>query len=353
MRLVDSHVHICNSSPEAVESVLDELAAFGVSDVALQSISTSPKYDRIQNLSVLWWKSKYKKMRLGAFGCLHELDLYSSVPYEKQAESLLSLGCDGMKFLHMKPDLRKMIGKGLDDKSYDGVFAMLEEREIPITIHSGDPETFWDIDKIPPALIKRGWFYGDGSYLSREEHYNEIFRLLDKHPRLKVTLAHFFFLSNFIDEAERVLDTYPNVCFDLTPGWEMYVGFSRDIDAWRDFFIRYSDRILYGTDSNSDKKDNAKLHELVLSALKHDRSEFSMPCFGGPIIKGLDLPCDVIDKICYKNYDRLVASPKQVDIDGVYSAAERMLFDLRSYPDEAASTVWLNEFLTTNIYKKG
>ena len=135
MRLADSHVHITDTSTLAVRTMLDELADYGVTDVALQSISTKPTYDRVQSLAALLWKSKYTRMSISAFGCLHELDAFAAIPYEKQAEELLALGCDGMKFLHMKPDLRKMIGKGLDHDSYDGV--------LPFN------------DKVSPEIIKR------------------------------------------------------------------------------------------------------------------------------------------------------------------------------------------------------
>ena len=344
-KIIDSHVHICDISNSAVEGMLDELSDFGVSSLALMSICTKPSYDVAQNLCTLWWKNTYDRMRVYSYGCLHELDLYASVPYETQAQRLLSLGCDGIKFLHMKPDLRRAIGKGVNDPSYDGVLSMLEERGVPVTIHSGDPEEFWDIDKIPKQHIARGWFYGDGTYLSREEHYAEIFDMLDKHPRLKVTLAHFFFLSNFIDEAERVMDKYPNVCFDLTPGWEMYLGFSRNIDAWRDFFIRHSDRILFGTDSDSHKTANTKLHELVLSALTHDKSEFNMPCYGGHLICGLDLPCDVVDKICYSNFERRSIEYKAPDMNAFYDAAERMAHDVADDDRHNVSALWLDQIL--------
>ena len=146
----------------------------------------------------------------------------------------------------------------------------MEERGTPVHIHSGDPETFWDLSKMTPYEIARGWYYGDGSFLSREAIYEEDFEMLAKHPKLNVTFAHFFFLSNFPEEAERILDKYPNVRFDLTPGWEMYIGFSKDIDRWQKLFENYSDRILFGTDSNNNKEDNAELHKLVYDALTHD-----------------------------------------------------------------------------------
>ena len=44
------------------------------------------------------------------------------------------------------------------------------------------------------------------------------------------------------------MDTYKNVCVDLTPGGEMFVGFTDNYDEACSFFKKYQDRILYGTD---------------------------------------------------------------------------------------------------------
>jgi hypothetical protein len=97
--------------------------------------------------------------------------------------------------------------------------------------------------------------------------------------------------------------------FDLTPGWEMFLGFSKDILWWHDFFEKYSDRILFGTDSNNRKaeKTNRELYALVLAALTHDASEFEMPCYGTRIkIKGLALCPETVEKICAGNYFRFL-----------------------------------------------
>ncbi len=103
--------------------------------------------------------------------------------------------------------------------------------------------------------------------------------MLDKHPRLNATLAHFFFLSEYRDRVEEILEKYPNVKFDLTPGWEMYIAFSKDTEGWHDFFEKYSERILFGTDSGNHKDNNAELNRLVYSAITRDSSEFPMPLF--------------------------------------------------------------------------
>lgn len=345
-RFADSHVHMKISELLKAEEYLDTLASVGVTDVSLLALSASPNYDIVQNLSVLYWKEKYKKIKIRAFGSLHETDIYKNVPYEKQVETLLDLGCDGIKFLHMKPDMRKLLGKGINHPDYDKALSILEERGTPVVVHSGDPETFWDITRMTPYEIERGWYYGDGTFLTREEIYQEDFEMLKKHPKLKVSFAHFFFLSNFPDEAERVLNTYPNVRFDLTPGWEMYIGFSKDIDRWQRIFEDYSDRILFGTDSNNNKSENRELNQLVRSALTHDKTIFNMPCFGGREMRGLDLSDSTVEKITYKNYIDFVGEERaSVDIGRLKSVAVKMMYDIKDIPDESESLLWIDNFI--------
>ena len=158
--------------------------------------------------------------------------------------------------------------------------------------------------------------------------------MLDKHPGLKVTFAHFFFLSNFPDEAERVLTKYPNVTFDLAPGWEMFVGFSKDPDGWHDFFTRHSDRILFGTDTNNTKRSNAEIHLLVRMGLERSGAPFMMPYYSEQLMYGLGLDDNVLEKIYNENYKRIVCEPREVNVPAVVSIAERILADTEGAEDE-------------------
>ena len=248
--LADIHVHIDTTDAKKVYELFDSLKDVGVTDLTILGLT---KHGIFQNLLALYYKNKYKKINISVFGSLHHNDIYSDIPYEKQVELLIDMGIDGMKFLEMKPDFRKLLPEGVNSEKYDKMFTLLEEKGLPVLMHVNDPEEFWDIQKIAPSHIERGWFYGDGTYLSRQEIYDEVFEMLKKHPKLNVVFAHFFFISNDIKRAIEILETYPNVKFDLTPGSEMFKGFSKNTDAWHDFFEKYSDRILYGTDSNVGK----------------------------------------------------------------------------------------------------
>lgn len=339
----DVHVHMSDLDFQKCKNYLDLLAAQDVTHVALQSLT----YRSIAyNLSVLYWKHAYKNLNLSAFGMIHNLDRYKEIPFEVQAKALLDMGCDGIKMMYA-PGTRKQLGYGIDDARYDKMFDFLEENDIPVVIHINDPEELWIPRELTEYEKQRQWGYCDGTYLSKQEIYDETFRMLDKHPRLKVSFAHFFFLSNFIDEAVRVMERYPRVSFDLTPGWEMFLGFSKDIDAWQSFFEKYSDRILFGTDCNDTKDFNPEIYELVRMAISHDKTEFKMPCYRDYMIKGLDLSKETLDKITFDNYMNFVGESKCVDTKALLASAHRVLSDIQDEQEEklVSAASWIRELL--------
>ena len=334
-------------SPERVEAFLDEIHDVGVSQITLLSCACIPSYDIVQNLALLKAKRDYRKMTVRAFGSFHEVDLYKNIPYEKQTEALLDMGFDGIKFLQMKPNYRKLVGKGINHPDYDKALSILEERGTPVIMHAADPESSWDITKVSPEIVKAGWFYGDGTYPSCKEMYDEVYDMLSKHPRLNLTLAHLFFLSERREDAIRLMETYPNVKLDITPGCEMFVNFSREIEKWREFFITYQDRILFGTDASNSIDFSRELYNLVYTALTHDESIYEMPIWPQDV-RGLNLPPNVVDKICYGNLQSFAGQPTTINNELFISAAKRMLEDIKGIESHKASVLWLEEFLGLN-----
>ena len=307
-RFADCHLHIHNNDIEGAMRCLDVVAECGVTHASVLSIGSWSKYSEDENNNLLRLKENYKRIELRVFGAFYEHGERAKTPYLQQAKELLASGCDGIKFIHMKPQVRLELGKGIDHESYDEVFDYLEALEIPILIHSGDPEEMWDISTRTEEQIASGAYYGS-DYPTSKQIYAEVFARLDKNPRLNMVLAHFFFLADYPDRAEAVMDKYPSVKFDLTPGWEMYLSFSKDIKRWHDFFEKYSDRILFGTDSNDRKKErvNKELNALVLAAISRDHNEFEIPCYGKILkIKGLGLCPETVKKICADNYFKFV-----------------------------------------------
>ena len=326
--IYDLHVHMTELDFDRGRQMLDTLWGMKTERVALQSLTYR---SIVYNLWLLYWKKHYKNMEMAVFGMVHNEDFYESIPFEIQAKALIDMGCDGIKMMYA-PNTRKRLGYGIDDERYDKMFTYLEDNDIPAVIHVNDPEEFWIPRELTESEKERGWGFFTGGFLSKQEIYDETFRMLDKHPRLRVTFAHFFFLSNFRDEAERVMETYPNVCFDLTPGWEMFLGFSRDIEGWRGFFEKYAHRIFFGTDSNNTKRFCAELNLMVRMATA-ERGEFILPAYRVEKVHGLGLDEKTLDKIYRENYARFVGKPKPVNEEQFKIAATRLLSDLEGRDD--------------------
>lgn len=339
-RLADTHVHLSSTDYALQEKFFSTLHSLGVTDVTVNALTY--RYV-IYNIMCLYWKHKATGINVSVFGMPNFYDkYYKDIPYEVQAKALMDMGCDGIKLM-FAADTRKKVGYGIDDKCLDMMFDYLEQNNIPITVHTPDPDDFWDPSKTTPENIALGRVY-DHTYPTKQQLYNEAFRRLDKNPKLNITFAHFFFTHYDYESAVQAMEKYPNIRFDLTPGSKMYLFFSERPQLWHDFFEKYGDRILYGTDAGPQKPENPLLYEFVTTAITHDYSEVFIRSHGGHTIKGLNLSEATQRKILYENYDRVVGTPAKVNVEMLKECAERVYKDIKDNEELKAEKEWLELF---------
>lgn len=264
--------------------------------------------------------------------------------FAAQAKELIAMGFDGIKLLESKPTVRKAHGMGLNDMSYDAFFSYMEESGEHLIWHACDPETFWNADTAPEFAFKEGWFYGDGSFSTKEQLYYEVRDVLHRHPRLNATFAHFFFLSDFPDAASEFLDKYPFVTLDITPGREMYDYFTRRREIWRRFFDKYANRIVFGTDMTADAFQGSP-DELIGFMRRFLRTDEKFSGWGFDM-HGLALSQEAVDLIEGGNYAHLVApAPRKIDRKLLGKYAERMLPYVKSDEDR----VFMADYFEKNL----
>lgn len=245
---------------------------------------------------------------------------------EQQYQELMDIGFDGIKMLETKPTEAKVIGRPVDDMLFDGMFAAAERDGTHMVWHVGDPAPFWNPELAPQSCIEAGWFYGDGTFPTLEEIYGQVFHVLDQHPNLNVTFAHFFFMSEERERLAQVFQKYPNVNVDLTPGSEMYGSFGADYEGYRAFFARYADRIEFGTDcSDEGITVNNLTHAGIVYRFVTTDEDFDVWDYR---FKGLNLEEEVQDKILSRNFLRRVGlQPKPINVGALkaYAAKYRRL----------------------------
>jgi len=246
---------------------------------------------------------------------------------EEQLEDLIQIGFDGIKLLETQPNARKLLGIGLSDPCYEPFFARLEAEQISVIWHVGNPAFFWDPDAAEKG-VNPNWCYCGTDMLGYEEIMSETFAVMDRHPNLRVIFAHLFFMGDQPQRLFNVMERYPNVCVDITPGVEMYPQMSENPRFWHDFFIRYADRIVLGTDSSTFcfGRSLPYIYRFLSTA-----DEF---CFStGKTVHGLGLTMDVVEKILHQNFRNLVGkSPRPINREA-FSAYVRKYQHLMLQPE--------------------
>ena len=134
-------------------------------------------------------------------------------------------------------------------------------------------------------------------------------RVLHRHLNLLVVNAHmldFFNSDEQLDHLIYMLETYPNLNVDLAARFQQF--HRMDWEKLRDFVIKYSDRILFGTDISriniDDAREVAERYNRCFLLLETD-NVVQGAFFGRTEIRGLALPQDVVERISFRNAMRI------------------------------------------------
>jgi predicted TIM-barrel fold metal-dependent hydrolase len=160
-----------------------------------------------------------------------------------------------------------------------------------------DPEQNW-----LPGAIEGHWGYSDGTYPTWQEHYDQVFAVLNRHPKLNTTFAHFFFYEDKPTQLAEIFERYENVGVDVVPGL-MFSIFMKKPEFYREFLTKYADRIIYGSDW-AVLQDSNEFGEALMDSIYDSLTTEKESNIWGNIVKGIALPQVVTDKILYKNFKR-------------------------------------------------
>lgn len=192
----------------------------------------------------------------------------------------------------------------INDPRLDPIWKACGDNHIPVLIHSGEPESFWN----PKDRYNERWLelrqkpnrYRDPkTNPSFEEVLSEQHAVFAKHPNTTFINAHLGWMGNNLDRLGTHLDRYPNV---MTEIGAVLAELGRQPKRARQFFVDYQDRILFG-------KDAYKVSEYYtyFRVLETDDEYFDYYRKRHAHWKmyGLALPDSILKKIYFKNALRL------------------------------------------------
>lgn len=196
-----------------------------------------------------------------------------------------------------------------DDPRFEEVYRYLASQHKTLIIHAGDPDEAWGMQS-PWGFVSK--YYDSnpqwnmalkGGTPKRKDILDAVDRVLVRHPDLRVVGAHFGSLEDHLDELALRLDRYPNFAVDTAARLRRLVF--QPTDKVRAFFLKYKDRILYGTDlhvfpSHAEESNSSPWEKQYALDWRYlatgDTFEYQ-----GHETQGLQLPREVLKKIYHDN----------------------------------------------------
>ncbi len=162
-----------------------------------------------------------------------------------------------------------------------------------------------------------GYHTGDPGTTSRDnaafpKFEDDTIEVVAAHPQTTFIFAHgLFMLENDqgMEKLAGIFDKHPNVFVDVAFTHNMRQTENYTVSKARDFYIRYQDRILFGSDVfAAGGKEDGFLNERKLL----ETNEVTNGLHGGPKLEGFNLPDPVLNHIYYWNAARLIPRVRQV-----------------------------------------
>ena len=250
---IDSHIHY--SLPVTPEELISFMDENGIDKANLVLVPSQSRLTSVPD--ALMAKAKYPDR----FYVFTSFDVSEYFRHGKEVgkyqakfvDNMRRCGCDGLKIIEGKPTMRKIMGAipGFDAPCWEPLWEYLEETQFPVLWHLNDPETCWGAPEKAPRHIRMAGELYDNTFVNNEEQYRQMEAILERHPKIKFIFAHLYFMSAQLPRLEGLLDKYPNLMVDITPGLEIYINLSKNLEEAKAFFEKYQDRIMYGTDIGS------------------------------------------------------------------------------------------------------
>jgi predicted TIM-barrel fold metal-dependent hydrolase len=137
----------------------------------------------------------------------------------------------------------------VDDERLFPIWRRAGELDLPVLIHVSDPLGFFltadETNEHRTTLEEFPSWSFQGSTYAKDELIAQRDRVIAAHPGTRFICAHVANYPEDLAYVSRLLDAHPNVWIDFSARMD---ELGRQPYSARDFFIRYQDRILFGTD---------------------------------------------------------------------------------------------------------
>jgi predicted TIM-barrel fold metal-dependent hydrolase len=202
----------------------------------------------------------------------------------------------------------------IDDPRWDSIWEACGNLGLPILIHVGDPAAFFQpVDETNERWEELhrhpDWSYYGKDGPSRDELFAAFNRVMAKHSRTTFIGAHVADNPEDLGAVSRWLDEFPNLVVEIASRTN---ELGRQPHTARRFFLKYADRVMFGTDGPRDRGRLLPYWRFLETQDEYfPYAENPFPPQGFWNIYGIGLPDNVLRKVYHENAVRLIPGVKE------------------------------------------
>ncbi len=289
--IVDMHTHM--TEPGTNHELVDAARLYGITRI----LAIAPLDDGLE------LARRYPgEIAVAARALLPQAD--SAEPIEDRAVHIVRRAhAHGVRIIKFwfAPRIRDRLDFLLDSSRLDPVFDAIAECGLGVLVHVSDPDRWFE---------RR---YDPARYGTKADQYPMLEARLRRHPTVPFLAAHMGGDPEHLDHLAALLTRYPNLYLDTSATKWIVRELGRQREAAREFFRRWAERLCFGTDQVVLKEsDPARytvrywVHQMFWETDLVCPSPIDDPDSDGePVLRGLDLPEDVLEQVYYKNAERV------------------------------------------------
>jgi predicted TIM-barrel fold metal-dependent hydrolase len=308
--VIDVHSHDYAPTEANVEHWVKTMDEVGLERTIILSGATGRRFDQIMakfgkypNRFSVWCGIDFAGLDKPGFGpaAIAELERCQKAG----ATGVGELGDKGRGF----GATTNTLGMHVDDARMNAILAKCAELRMPVNIHVGEDRWMYEpMDQTNDGLMNAWkWRVQSGSgVLTHSEVVDSLERAVKRHPRTTFIACH---LANCCSDLNRIggmLDRYSNLYIDIGARYAELSPIPRTVSQ---FFLRYQDRIFYGTDMNPDAEMYRVTFRLLETADEHFYPTYFRK-YHWPM-HAWALPDEVLKKVYRENALALLSGPER------------------------------------------
>ncbi len=303
--VIDYHNHLDSLDPNDVLRVMDRCGVEQVVNITMRTGKAA--------LEIIDRFHRAARQRFATIGWMDwagvERSDFTQLSLDR-LEALVEHGASGIKFWKdLGLSIRDASGALLriDDERLAPLFDKAAELHIPVMFHTADPDAFFDpIDRFNERYEELAahpdWSFHD-SPVSKSALLQQRDSVIARHPGTTFVCAHMAESGENLSSVAAMLDRNPNACVDISA---RVAELGRQPYTAREFFLKYADRIVFGTDLLPE----VEMYRLYYRFLETADEYFDYPSHasrqGRWNIYGIYLPDEILLKIYRENAVKLL-----------------------------------------------